>query len=582
VTTALAVEAVGITKRFGAFTALGDVSLKVAPATVHALLGENGAGKSTLVKCLLGYYRADEGSFLIDGKEEIIARPADADRLGLGMVYQHFTLVPSMTVAENLVMSRGVIPAVIDWRHERAALETFMAAMPFKVPLGAEVGTLAAGERQKTEILKQLYLQRRFLVLDEPTSVLTPREADEMLSLVRDLAHGGSITVCIITHKLKEVKKFADEVTVLRRGRWAGKGRAADLEPADMTAMMIGEPQAPASVERRGERGAEERLLVKALRTEGDAGRAGLDIAKLAVHPREIVGIAGVSGNGQKELAEVLGGQRAPASGEVIVAGESYTAKREEAQARGVRVLPEEPLRNGCVPRMSVSDNLNLRSFDRGGGEGHSTWLNGSAMADRAKRMIASYGVRAPSREVPIGVLSGGNVQRCVLARELDGDVQLLIVANPCFGLDVKAVAEVRARIVAARNGGTAVLLISEDLDEILELSDRIVVMHDGKIVHETPGRTRRRSAPTCWARIDAACLALPLAFGLRRLVGRWRLMHRGRRRGFVGRGRRGGGDGGFGRRLVNRQHAAREVDGDRIVGRLGAFAVARRMVLDA
>jgi simple sugar transport system ATP-binding protein len=487
-TKALAVEAVGVTKRFGAFTALGDVSLKVEPATVHALLGENGAGKSTLVKCLLGYYRADEGAFLIDNKEEVIARPADADRLGLGMVYQHFTLVPSMTVAENLVMSRGVIPAVIDWRHERADLEKFMANMPFKVPLGAEVGTLAAGERQKTEILKQLYLQRRFLVLDEPTSVLTPQEADEMLSLVRDLAHGGSITVCIITHKLKEVKKFADDVTVLRRGRWAGKGRAKDLEPADMTAMMIGEPQAPASVERRGGAQIEERLLVQNLRTEGDAGRAGLDIAKLAVHPREIVGIAGVSGNGQKELAEVLGGQRLPASGEIIVSGETYTATRDEAQAQGVRVLPEEPLRNGCVPRMSVSDNLNLRSFDRDEKGAPRAWLDGAAMAERARRMIASYGVRAPSREVPIGVLSGGNVQRCVLARELDGEVKLLIVANPCFGLDVKAVAEVRARIVAARNGGTAVLLISEDLDEILELSDRIVVMHDGKIVHETPG----------------------------------------------------------------------------------------------
>ena len=354
--------------------------------------------------------------------------------------------------------------------------------------LNAEVGTLAAGERQKTEILKQLYLQRRFLVLDEPTSVLTPQEADEMLSLVRDLAHGGSISVLIITHKLKEVARFADEVTVLRRGRMAGSGTARGLTPSDMTAMMIGEPQAPASVERRGEPAIEERLLVQNLRTLGDAGRAGLNIEKLAVHPREIVGIAGVSGNGQKELAEVLGGQRVPVAGEVIVSGESYAATRDEAQALHVRVLPEEPLRNGCVPRMSVSDNLNLRSFDRAEGGGKRGWLAGGAMAERAKRMIAAYGVRAPSREVPIGVLSGGNVQRCVLARELDGDVKLLIVANPCFGLDVKAVAEVRARIVAARNNGTAVLLISEDLDEILELSDRIVVMHEGRIVHETPG----------------------------------------------------------------------------------------------
>jgi general nucleoside transport system ATP-binding protein len=488
VTTALAVEAVGITKRFGAFTALQDVSVKVTPATVHALLGENGAGKSTLVKCLLGYYRADEGAFLIDSKEATIARPADADRLGLGMVYQHFTLVPSMTVAENLVMSRATVPAVIDWRHERDDLEQFMARMPFRVKLGVEVGTLAAGERQKTEILKQLYLRRRFLVLDEPTSVLTPQEADEMLTLVADLAHSGSISVLIITHKLKEVARFADEVTVLRRGRMAGSGAAKGLQPSDMTAMMIGEPQAPASVERRGAPARDERLLVRNLRTEGDAGRPGLDIGKLAVHPREIVGIAGVSGNGQKELAEVLGGQRAPASGEVIVAGASYTATRAEAQDLGVRVLPEEPLRNGCVPRMSVSDNLNLRSFDIGAGGRHRRWLSGRAMSERAKRMIAAYGVRAPSREVPIGVLSGGNVQRCVLARELDGEVQLLIVANPCFGLDVKAVAEVRARIVAARNAGTAVLLISEDLDEILELADRIVVMHDGRIVHETPG----------------------------------------------------------------------------------------------
>jgi ABC-type uncharacterized transport system ATPase subunit len=486
-TKALAVEAVAITKRFGAFTALADVSLKVAPASVHALLGENGAGKSTLVKCLLGYYRADEGAFLIDGREETIARPADADRLGLGMVYQHFTLVPAMTVAENLVMSRAAVPAVIDWRAERAALEAFMAGMPFKVPLGAEIGSLAAGERQKTEILKQLYLQRRCLVLDEPTSVLTPQEAEEMLGLVRDLAHSGSITVIIITHKLKEVARFADDVTVLRRGRSVGGGAARALGPAEMTALMIGEPQAPAMLARHGAAGAEARLLVRRLRTTGDAGRPGLDIADLAVHPREIVGIAGVSGNGQKELAEVLGGQRAPAGGEVIVAGESYAATRVEAQARGVRVLPEEPLRNGCVARMSVTDNLNLRSFDRDAQGRPRTWLDRRAMAERAGHMIAAYGVRAPSREAPIGVLSGGNVQRCVLARELEGDVRLLIVANPCFGLDVKAVAEVRGRIMAARNGGAAVLLISEDLDEILELSDRIVVMHAGRIVHETP-----------------------------------------------------------------------------------------------
>ena len=483
---AIGIEAIGITKRFGAFTALDDVSLKVAPGTVHGLLGENGAGKSTFVKCLLGYYRADGGSFLVDGHEAVLDRPAAADALGLGMVYQHFTVVPSMTVAENLVMSRLTVPALINWDRERADIETFMARMPFRIPRDVPAGQLAAGERQKTEILKQLYLQRRFLVLDEPTSVLTPQEAEEMLTFVRALATANEITSVIITHKLKEVAAFADEVSVLRRGRYAGGGPSRALTPSELTAMMIGEPHAPADPERRGVAEKEPGLEVHDLRTEGDLGKFGLDIKSLRVDAHEIVGIAGVSGNGQKELVEVLGGQRRPDAGEILVAGERYTATREEAQARSVRVLPEEPLRNGCVPQMSVIDNLNLRGFDRDAGGKPRFWLDRNRMAARAREMIAAYRVRAPSPQVPIGVLSGGNVQRCVLARELDGKVALLIVANPCLGLDVKAVAEVRARIMAARNAGTAVLLVSEDLDEILELADRIVVMHEGQVVHET------------------------------------------------------------------------------------------------
>ena len=484
---AIGVEAVGIGKHFGSFHALTEVSMKVHPATVHGLLGENGAGKSTLVKCLLGYYRADDGGFIVDGREATIDRPADADALGLGMVYQHFTLVPSMTVAENLVMSRANVPAVIDWRAETGKLRAFMERMPFKVPLGAEVGSLAAGERQKTEIVKQLYLDRKFLVLDEPTSVLTPQEATEMLGLVRDLAHSGALTIVIITHRLKEVSAFVDEVTVLRRGRLAGTGLVKNLAPSDMTAMMIGEPHVPKNAERIGAPSDEVRLAVSNLATEADGGRKGLSIAGLTVRAHEIVGIAGVSGNGQKDLVEVLGGQRPVSGGEIRVDGAPYHASRGESQARDVRVLPEEPLRNGCVPPMTVIDNLNLRAFDLGPGKKRRGWLDRAGMAARARQMIGTYGIRTPSPEAPIGVLSGGNVQRCVLARELDGDVRLLIVANPCFGLDVKAVAETRARIMAARNAGTAVLLISEDLDEILELADRIVVMHEGRIVHEMP-----------------------------------------------------------------------------------------------
>ncbi len=485
--TAVSVEAVGVGKRFGGFTALEGVSFRVAPGTVHALLGENGAGKSTLVKCLLGYHRADEGSFLLDGREVELARPADADRLGLGMVYQHFTLVPSMTVAENLVMSRGNLPAVIPWARERAALAAFVAETPFRVPLDARVGALAAGQRQKAEILKQLYLQRRLLVLDEPTSVLTPAEADEVLGLVRGLARAGQVTVVMITHKLREVARFADNVTVLRRGRMAGGGPVAALPAEDLTRMMMGESHRPTRPERRGEPDPAPRLLVEGLRADDDRGRTGLHVARLAVHPREIVGVAGVSGNGQRELVEVLAGQRAARGGEVSVDGRRYRATRAEAGAGGVRVLPEEPLRNGCVPRMSVADNLNLRAFDLpAAGAGRRRFLlDGRDMMRRAERLIAAYGVRAPSREAPIAALSGGNVQRCALARELDGDVRLLIVANPCFGLDVRAAAEVRARIVAARNGGAAVLLVSEDLDELIDLADRIVVMRGGRIVHE-------------------------------------------------------------------------------------------------
>jgi simple sugar transport system ATP-binding protein len=485
-TSAIGLQAIGITKRFGPFTALDEVSMTVRPGSVHGLLGENGAGKSTLVKCLLGYYRADAGRIVVDGHEVEITRPADADALGLGMVYQHFTLVPSMTVAENLVMSRLHVPAVINWPRERAALERFLADMPFRVGLDAPVGMLAAGERQKTEILKQLYLRRRVLVLDEPTSVLTPQEAQEMLGLVRDLAHSGAISVVIITHKLREVAMVVDDVTVLRRGRVAGTGSARKLGGAELTAMMIGEPQAPARPVRHGAPAQAARLLLQGLRTAGDLGRPGLDVAELAVRGHEIVGVAGVSGNGQKELVEVIGGQRPAAAGEMIVSGETYGATRAEGAACGVRVLPEEPLRNGCVPRLSVSDNLNLREFDRGAAGHPRFWLDRGAMRARTARMIAAFGIRAPSPLAPIGVLSGGNVQRCVLARELDGDVALLVVANPCFGLDVKAVAEVRARIMAARNAGTAVLLVSEDLDEILELADRIVVMRQGRIVFET------------------------------------------------------------------------------------------------
>lgn len=483
---AIGVETVGLTMRFGNFTALDDVSIRVRPGSFHALLGENGAGKSTLVKCMMGFYHATAGAMMVAGREVSVPDPKAAHALSLGMVYQHFTLVPALTAAENLVISREDTPAVIHWGRERAALQDFMARMPFSVPLDEPVSRLAAGEKQKLEILKQLYLGRRFLILDEPTSVLTPQEADEVLGHVRELTRSGALSVLMISHKFREVTAFADEVSVLRRGKHVGGGKVADLSHDDMAAMMVGGQPPRRDVERAGERGAPV-LHLQGIRALDRSGLRSIGIDSLTVHGGEIVGIAGVSGNGQMELMEILSGQRPISEGRIDVAGVPFGATREEAHASKVRYLPEEPLSNACAPRMSVAENIAFRSFDLKA-DGKRFWLDRSAMRNRARDLIAAFNVKTASPDSPIQTLSGGNVQRAVLARELTGDVNLLLVSNPCFGLDFSAVAAIRSRIMAARNSGAAVLLLSEDLDEILELSDRVLVMSEGGIVYETPG----------------------------------------------------------------------------------------------
>ncbi|TDL85463.1 ABC transporter ATP-binding protein [Meridianimarinicoccus aquatilis] len=481
---AIGVETLHMTMRFGGFTALDDVSIRIAPGSFHALLGENGAGKSTLVKCMMGFYHATAGEMLVAGREARVPDPRAAHGLGLGMVYQHFTLVPSLTAAENLVISRPDAPRIIDWRAERAALDAFMARMPFQVPLDQPVRALAAGEKQKLEILKQLYLGRRFLILDEPTSVLTPSEADEVLGHVRALCEAGEITVLMITHKFREVTAFADEVSVLRRGRLVGAGRVADLSHSDMAAMMMGDAAIAEPAPRTGTAGGIVLSLSQA-RARDRSGLKDIAIDALQVRAGEIVGIAGISGNGQMELMEILTGQRPLESGAITVKGTPYTASRAEARERAVRYLPEEPLHNACAPRMSVAENIGFRSFDLNG-SGTRFWLSGREMRKLAADLVASFKVKTASLDAPIAALSGGNVQRAVLARELTGDVDVLVISNPCFGLDVSAVSEIRARIMAARNAGAGVLLMSEDLDEILELSDRVLVMSEGRIVHET------------------------------------------------------------------------------------------------
>lgn len=481
-------ETIGMSKSFGSLQALSDVSIKITAGSFHALLGENGAGKSTLVKCIMGFYQPSSGAILVDGAEADLGTPARAAVLGLGMVYQHFTLVPSLTCAENLVISRADVGAVINWRAETRRLDAFMATMPFSVPLDVPTGQLAAGQKQKLEILKQLYLGRRFLILDEPTSVLTPDEAHDVLGLLRAMTEAGDLTVLMISHKFHEVTAFANEVSVLRRGVVTGTGKTAALTAADMATMMIGDAKLAVMDHRASVANtADPTLLVRGLTAPDRTGLKTISIANVAVKPGEIVGIAGIAGNGQKEFLEVLAGQREMLSGTISVHGRDYHATRQEAQQHHVRFIPEEPLQNACAPRMTVAENLALRMFDTDK-YGHSCfWLDQPRIRQHARSLIEGFKVKTTSLASPVMALSGGNVQRAVLARELTGAVELLIVSNPCFGLDFSAVAEIRARIMRARNDGTAVLLISEDLDELFALSDRIMVMSDGEIVFETP-----------------------------------------------------------------------------------------------
>ncbi|MEM8602994.1 MAG: ABC transporter ATP-binding protein [Cyanobacteria bacterium P01_H01_bin.121] len=484
-------DVVNLTKQFGNLVALDQVCLTLKPGSFHALLGENGAGKSTLVKCIMGVYQPNAGSILVGKHERDIRNPRDAHHYGVGMVYQHFTSVPAMTVAENLVLARYDHHNVINWAQEYQHLEAFMMTAPFQVDLRTPIAQLAAGQKQKLEILKQLYLQSRILILDEPTSVLTPGEADEVLGLLRQEVSAGKLSVLLISHKFREVTQFADQVTILRKGRFAGAGRVADLSVADMAAMMIGDRRMPEPVQKATVANPATILEVRHLAANKDNGLPAIEDFNVTVRGGEIVGIAGVSGNGQRELIEVLSGQRVPHSGEILVHGEAYHATRREMQQHQIFSLPEEPLKNACVAGMSVAENLALRNFDRPPQARWDWLLVWRAIRQMATGLIQQFAVQTPSTETPIQYLSGGNVQRTVLARELSSaQIQLLIAANPCFGLDFAAVDFIHQQLLTARNRGVGVLLVSEDLDELLKLSDRLLVISEGRLAYEAPTAT--------------------------------------------------------------------------------------------
>ena len=345
---AMALEVIGAGKSFGAFRALDEVSLRVTSGTVHALLGENGAGKSTLVKGLIGYQPLDQGQLLLDNREVAIADPRAAQRLGIGMVYQHFTVAPGLSVAENLLLARGRVPLHIRWPQVRAELAAFMAQAPFQVPLDAPVASLGAGEKQKLEILKQLYLRNRLLILDEPTSVLTVPEADEVLGLVRGMAHAGEISALLITHKFGEVLGYADEVTVLRRGRRVAHAAVGETTVPQLAQWIMGEGARPpvrldTPARPRPPASDQPRLVVEDLSAHDDRGLPRVHEVSFSVRGGELVGIAGIAGNGQKELIEVLCGQREASGGAVHVDGAPYHATRAQMRRHRGR-------RRRCAP----------------------------------------------------------------------------------------------------------------------------------------------------------------------------------------------------------------------------------------
>ena len=483
------VEVRAISKCFGQVRALDCVSLTVRSGTFHAVIGENGAGKSTLAKCMLGIHSLNSGEVLVDGRR--IANPADARSCGLGMVFQHFNLVPSMTVAENLLLARDKLPAILNWRQQRAHLSTFMDTAPFSIDLDSRVAHLAAGQKQKVEILKQLYLKTKVLILDEPTSVLTPDESDEVMTVLSAMIKSGALSVVLISHKFREVMEFASEVTVLRAGRLVSCVPVENTSPAHLAELMMGESAAPRPLEKSGLTPAmlaqEPALEIDRLKVRADNGLVAVNQVSLHVARGEILGIAGVAGNGQRELVQAIAGQRRIDSGEIRAFGAVFHPTRAGIRNAGLFTLPEEPLENATVPFMSVAENLALRSFDRPPLSMCRWLLNRSAVRKAAVAMIRTFSIRPSSPEILIRNLSGGNLRKAVLGRDLmAGEARILIVANPCVGLDFMATASIHNDFIELRNRGGSLLLVSEDLDELIQLADRIVVMSGGVIAHET------------------------------------------------------------------------------------------------
>ncbi len=478
-----AVAARGITKHFPGVVANADVDLTVEHGEVHALLGENGAGKTTLAAVLTGLYEPDAGEFVLAGQRHRFRSPREALAQGVGMVHQHFRLVDRFTVAENIALGDRRQPLLLSQRRLERKLGDLSERYGLEIDLGARVGDLSVGERQRVEIVKILHRGVDVLLLDEPTAVLTPQEAEALFTAVRAMAADGKAVV-FITHKLGEVMAVADRVTIMRDGRVVGTVATAASDEQELAQLMVGRT-VDLSPRRAQEPAGEAVLSVRDLRLDvgpAEAGQALRDLT-LAVHSGEIVGVAGVAGNGQVELAEVVAGLRAPSAGQVEVGGADVTGAGVLSTRRaGLAYVPEDRLGTGLAPGLSIADNL-LLTRERG------FIVDRRAAKRQAEETIAAFDVKARGPSAPTGGMSGGNVQKILLARELRGTARALVVAAPTRGLDVGATAFVRGLLDDRRRNGCGILLISEDLDELRALADRIVVLYEGRIVLERPGQ---------------------------------------------------------------------------------------------
>ncbi len=480
-------EMSNITKRFPGIIANDDVSLDLVEGEVHALLGENGAGKSTLMNCLYGLYRPDEGEIRIRGAKVDLGSPRSAIDHGVGMVHQHFMLIPVMTVAENIVLAMEPRTAgiMLDVSAAERRVREISERFGLKVDPHARIEDISVGQQQRVEILKALYRQADILVLDEPTAVLTPQEAQELGEIVKGLTAQGK-SIIFISHKLNEVLEIADRISVLRRGKLIETLPAEGATEESLARLMVGR-EVLLRVEKSPSQPSEPVLQVENLHVHDDRGIEQVKGVSFEVRGGEILGIAGVDGNGQTEMIDAVTGLRRPSAGRVVVGEHDVTTETAHQHfAAGLGHIPEDRQRRGLVLEFSISENISLHDF-REAPDSHLGWLFPKVLLERGRRLIKEFDVRGGEARTPAGSLSGGNQQKVILAREINRDPRVLLAAQPTRGLDVGAIEFVHRRLIEERDEGRAVLLVSLELEEILSLSDRILVMYEGEIVGEFP-----------------------------------------------------------------------------------------------